>query len=380
MRVTATHYFELGLVCCLPRRLLLQLLRSDHLHSAPQCSLASALPALAMPGAAGLGQWATLFPGAVCLSAAQTDTDSTPLATAPARPTPAATPAAAPPAAPTAAAAPAAAAAGAPVAGSADAYASAASTLVAGSALESTVTSLMEMGFEREQVQRALRAAFNNPDRAVEYLMNGIPAGMEAPPAAAPPASAPPAAAPASQTPAPTGAQAGGLNAQPLNLFPSGGAPQPGGGGAAAGAGSLDMLRTHPQFQALRAVVAANPAFLAPMLQELGRQNPALLNSINANQEEFMRMLNEPVPGGSLDMAALEALGMGAGDFDGMDGDEGGDEGAGALQIPVTPEDQAAIERLTALGFDRNMAIQAFFACDKNEELAANFLFESGGD
>ena len=331
-----------------------------------------------MPGAAGRAPCTTLCPGAVCLSAAQTDTDSTPLATAPARPTPVATPAAAPPAAPTAAAAPAAAAAGAPVAGSADAYASAASTLVAGSALESTVTSLMEMGFEREQVQRALRAAFNNPDRAVEYLMNGIPAGMEAPPAAAPPESAPPAAAPASQTP--TGAQAGGLNAQPLNLFPSGGAPQPGGGGAAAGAGSLDMLRTHPQFQALRAVVAANPAFLAPMLQELGRQNPALLNSINANQEEFMRMLNEPVPEGSLDMAALEALGMGAGDFDGMDGDEGGDEGAGALQIPVTPEDQAAIERLTALGFDRNMAIQAFFACDKNEELAANFLFESGGD
>ena len=37
------------------------------------------------------------------------------------------------------------------------------------------ITNLMSMGFPKEQCEAALTAAFNNSDRAVEYLLNGIP-------------------------------------------------------------------------------------------------------------------------------------------------------------------------------------------------------------
>lgn len=54
-----------------------------------------------------------------------------------------------------------------------DVYGQAASNLVAGSTLETTVQQILDMGggsWERDKVVRALRAAYNNPERAIEYL------------------------------------------------------------------------------------------------------------------------------------------------------------------------------------------------------------------
>ena len=45
------------------------------------------------------------------------------------------------------------------------------SALALGPALQSAIKSMEEMGYDRAEIDQAMRAAFNNPDRAVEYLL-----------------------------------------------------------------------------------------------------------------------------------------------------------------------------------------------------------------
>lgn len=268
--------------------------------------------------------------------------------------------------------------------------------LVQGEQVNATVQQLCEMGFPEDQVRSALQAAFNNPDRAVEYLMNGIPEQAVAPP---------PSAA-AAQAEAPS---------------------------------SLEALRNHPQFDALRQLVQSNPAALPTVLQQIGSQSPELLRLIHQNQDQFVRMLNEPIGTGSAPSAAPSAGAGGVPDFGGLGaggvptpqqiqqlvdslspeqqaqmaaqmgmtadqlrglsqmlsslppgameqmmasmGGQGGMEGmgggGGGHRIMLTEEEAAAVDRLCDMGFDRTEAVQAYLACDKNEALAANFLMDS---
>ncbi|PIA39711.1 hypothetical protein AQUCO_02600276v1 [Aquilegia coerulea] len=237
-----------------------------------------------------------------------------------------------------------------------DVYGQAASSLVAGNNMEGAIQQILDIGggtWDRDTVVRALRAAFNNPERAVEYLYSGIPEQAEVQPAIRPPASGQAAIPAPAQAPQPA-VPSSGPNANPLDLFPQG---LPNMGSNAGGAGTLDFLRNSQQFQALRAMVQANPQILQPMLQELGKQNPHLMRLIQEHQADFLRLINEPV--------------------EGADGNVLGQLAAAMPQaVTVTPEEREAIERLEAMGFDRGIVLEVYFACNKNEELAANYLLD----
>ncbi|KAF9602002.1 hypothetical protein IFM89_024548 [Coptis chinensis] len=101
-------------------------------------------------------------------------------------------------------------------------------------------------------------------------------------------------------------------------------------------------------------MVQANPQILQPMLQELGKQNPNLMRLIQEHQADFLLIINEPVEGGA----------------------EGSALGQLAQSVTVTPEEHEVIERLEAMGFNSAIVLEVFFACNKNEELAANYLLD----
>uniref|UniRef100_A0A8C9PYP5 UV excision repair protein RAD23 n=1 Tax=Spermophilus dauricus TaxID=99837 RepID=A0A8C9PYP5_SPEDA len=224
------------------------------------------------------------------------------------------------------------------------------SALVTGQSYENMVTEIMSMGYEREQVIAALRASFNNPDRAVEYLLMGIPGDRESQ------AVVEPAQAAGTGTPQSSAvAAAAATTTATTTTASSGGHP-------------LEFLRNQPQFQQMRQIIQQNPSLLPALLQQIGRENPQLLQQISQHQEHFIQMLNEPVQ---------ESGGQGGGGGSGSGGIA--EAGSGHMNyIQVTPQEKEAIER--ALGFPEGLVIQAYFACEKNENLAANFLLQQNFD
>jgi UV excision repair protein RAD23 len=200
---------------------------------------------------------------------------------------------------------------------------------VAGDEYKKAVQNLVEMGFPNDQVVAAMRAAFNNPDRAVEYLMNGIPTSAGAAGAPQPPAN---------QSVA---AEATAMDAEgdeeDLEMSEM--------------VDAFESLRQIPQFDQIRQMILSQPQLLEPMLAQLAQSHPELLQVIAQNPQAFMAWLT-----------------MAGGDV------------PGSNVIRLTEDENSAVERLVALGFDKNMAVQAYLACDKNEMLAANYLFDTAND
>ena len=185
------------------------------------------------------------------------------------------------------------------------------------------VNSLVEMGYEKEKVEKALNASNGRIDLAIEYLTSGnIPEN------------------------APTNLNLGNnnnTNSNNSNLDP-------------------DLVRNA---SIIKILCKNNPNKIVSLLNNIKSKSPELFNKIKQHEEEFKNLLISPITQEDIinfrnTQQAIRLASQ-----------------RRAPQIQLTKEESDAIKRLKQLGnFSQAEVIQAFIACDKNEELTANFLFE----
>jgi len=188
------------------------------------------------------------------------------------------------------------------------------------------------MGFTREQVVAAMRAAFNNPERAAEYCISGIPPSLVAQ-----------AAQPTQPTQPP--AQTAPTQNNPLS---SGGTQQ--------------MIQRFLQ----------DPQVLQQLITRLAQTNPEMVQRlmVHSNPTVAMQELLQ-------NQAAMTIL------LQIMQQRMGGANGGVAPRAPrggvvqVTQQEMNEIATLEGLGFSRQQCLEAYIVCNKSVDMAASYLFEN---
>ena len=197
------------------------------------------------------------------------------------------------------------------------------------------INSLIDMGFEKSQAEAAIKAARGQIDLAVDFLYNGIPEGIND-----------------------IAMGEEGNNDNDVN-----------------DENEEDPIKTIASVAKI--LCQNNPGALNELLQTIQQTNPDLMDLLKERENEFKTLLEQPI--NEQDYRAFQRFGnqMGIGGEGGEDAHHSYGGGQRKIRLNLTPEEQEAIKRLKDSGnFSEADVIQAYIACDKNEELTANYLFE----
>ena len=202
------------------------------------------------------------------------------------------------------------------------------------------VTDLVEMGFVKSEAEAAIKAARGNVTIAIEFLYNGIPDNlpMEA----------------ETTTGRVTGTSSSGRNT------------------------TSDALKKISSM--IKMLCGNDPSKLQSVLLGIQNTQPQIIELIKDNEEEFKALINQPIDDD--DMRIFHEMNSGMGIGGGNTGSRTGSSGTrtnenNRREIRLNKEEFDAVQRLKEFGFSEYDAVQAYFACEKNEEYALNFLFEN---
>ncbi|KAH7824619.1 UV excision repair protein RAD23 [Monocercomonoides exilis] len=278
------------------------------------------------------------------------------------------------------------------------------------------VEELVGMGFEHSEVQRALRASFGEVATAIEYLMNGIPEDIERQLSEVDPiVKESEKLAEENDEDMEEESEEGDdeyedeqqlffalpptLNEEaiistysPDSIFHNdssstneGGEAEKEAGGSAAEseredesskqslAEMLAQFRDHPQIADIRHVFCEFPDSVSVILNEMRQQQPEFAKAVLSDPTEFLDILREKSNRRRRRRQRWQHT-------IGLFGQEGEhiEQAGNEVVVDVTQEEHEDIQHIMLVtGASDQVAIQAYFACDKNVESAINFIFGS---
>ena len=130
------------------------------------------------------------------------------------------------------------------------------SEMMSSEELNKTLKEMQNMGFEKDKCIAALKAAFYNPDRAVEFLLNEIPNNTQS----------------------------------ESESLPSSVNSDNRAGNAAAN--TLATLHNNPMFAFIRDRIVGEPEFFKTFLKHLEKTQPQLHQAISANPQTFLSLMH----------------------------------------------------------------------------------------
>lgn len=203
---------------------------------------------------------------------------------------------------------------------------------------------LVAMGFSERDVGLAMDAAFNNPEIAVDYLLAGIPQQVFF----------------QREFPGTGATMSDGTDSHELAT----GAPS-------AISVPSDINALTASAEDLTWFLAHNPEAITDLFQGLITQQPEMYRRLTGpdgqlNPETFHAAIQDP----DFIIMLRETL-LRAGD------DEPSIEINQDEMFLRTPDDEIVVERLQQMGFSRNHVLEAYVVCNKNEQMAANYLFDN---
>jgi UV excision repair protein RAD23 len=237
------------------------------------------------------------------------------------------------------------------------------------------IQQLSEMGFPADMTKLAIEAAKGNVTQAVEFLYNGIPSNN----AHSHTQNVPLYSEFLEEGEDEEDEEAYGLDPEVLNNLDL---------------NNPETLKTIASI--VKVIIQEDPSQLSNLLTEIEETNEEIIDYIKENEMQFKSLIEKPIT--PEDLLLFDSLMGGQGQAhyhaEGEEGDEfmeegipdilnmnafignSGQDGQG-IGLTLSNEDKEAVKRLETLGFNEGDALQAYMACDKNETLAANLLFDN---